>query len=108
MPSIFDGVAGILNDMFGASVTITPAAGVPVNVQAIFREEPVVIGGGEGGDVLGVMPTLKVQSAGAAGLATGDTVDPGNGKIYRIVNSSVSGSPAADRFIIFELEETTA
>ena len=104
--SLFDGMASALNDTFGAGVVITPlAGGSPVSLKAMFRAEPVTLSGEHGQDILGVLPTLRVPATLAAMITTGDQVEPGNGKTYRIVNRLPSGSPATDAFQVFELEE---
>jgi hypothetical protein len=103
---IFDGVTGVLADVFGAPVTVTPEGGVPYQVVAIFRDTPVVLGQGEGGDVFAVETSLQVRKPAADAIATGAGIDPGNGKTYTVLNSLPSGSPAWDAFITFQLEET--
>ena len=106
MTGIFDGVAGVLADVFGAPVTVTPEAGAPFEVTGIFREVPVVLGQGEGGDVLAVETSLQVRKPEADAIATGAAIDPGNGKTYTVLNKLPSGSPAQDAFTTFQLEET--
>ena len=105
MTGIFDGVAGMLNVVFGAPVTITPERGPAVETRGLFREEPVVIGQGEGGDILDVQTVLKIQRPTADDIKTGAVVAPGNGKTYRVINRLPSGSPAADAFVTFQLED---
>jgi hypothetical protein len=102
--SLFDGMAGILNDVFGAPVTHTPAGGSPVTLQAIFRREPITTVDREGFEALVVSPTLQVPLPQANDVQRGDTVVPGDGQPYRIINRHPSGSPAGDAFVVFELE----
>lgn len=103
--SIFDGMAGALNGVFGASVTVTPEGEAAVEIQGVFRENPVTVPDSDGREVLSVLPVLSVPRDVAEMLATGTTVNPGNGRTYRVVNSLPSGSPAGDGFNNYELEE---
>lgn len=103
--SLFDGMTGILSDVFGVPVTHFPAVGGSVTVPAIFREEPVAVLDDGGREILTVAATLRIAADRASGIARGDRVAPGNGKTYRVMNRTVSGSPAADGFAIFQLEE---
>jgi len=105
MASIFDGMAGVLNDVFGAPVSITPVSGPAREIMALFREGPVIVGQGEAGDVLDVLPTLRVPKPEADLIKTGDHVAPGNGRTYQVLNATSSGSPGADAFELFQLEE---
>lgn len=107
MTGIFDGMAGVLNGLFGAPVTITPDGGEPAVLRGVFREEPVEVADGDNGSVIDVAITLRVQRPGADDVETGAIVAPGNGKTYRIMNRITSGSPAADGFTVFELKETS-
>lgn len=103
--SVFDGLAGVLNGMFGATVSHTPQGQAAVDIEAVFREEPIAVTDDDGRDVLIVAPTLRVQKPTADTIAAKDTIAPGNGRTYRVVNRHPNGSPAADAFVIFELEE---
>lgn len=103
--SIFDGVAGVLNDVFGSPVTITPAGGAAYEITAIFRIEDDVIADGEGGAIVGDVPRLSVQAPASDALKKGDLVAPGDGTIYRLGARHATGSPAPDRFTKFDLEE---
>lgn len=103
MTSLFDGLSGLLNDVFGGPVTWLPRSGREVTIQAIFREEPVTVAGDDGRNVLIVAPTLSVPQDGAVDMARGDRVEVG-GRDYRILNRIASASPASDRFVVFQLE----
>lgn len=107
MTSYFDGLAGLLTGVFGGSVSHTPPGGSAVVIDAVFREEPVTVPGDDGRDVLILSPTLKVPADHAAGIVRGSGIAPGNGKTYEVLNGQPGGSPAADAFIIFELEEVS-
>lgn len=106
MAGPFDGMAGALNQMFGAPVTYQPQGGGQLTVQSIFREEPLTVTGEDGRDVLIQAPTWKVPQNLALGMARGDLIQPDPaGPFYRIVNRLPTGSPAFDRFVLFDLEE---
>lgn len=104
MPGPFDGMSGIIAGVFGDVVVIYPGGGSAQEVQAIFRENPIQTGDafGEGGFWTSA-PSLKVKATEAEGLGSGDRVDA-DGRIWRILNRVPGGSPAADRFLMFELE----
>jgi len=106
--SIFDGMTGLLADVLGGAVSYTPAAGVPRDIPSIFREDPIEITDQDGHPVLIVAPTWQVDRSLVPELARSDRVNPGNGKIYRILNLHPSGSPAADAAVICELEKLVA
>lgn len=108
MTSIFDGMAGVLNDTFGAPVTIQPATGGGfITVQAVFRRDPVEVPAEDGEPVLILSPTLKLRRDQVPDIARGDLVTPTltPGQQYRVVNTMPTGSPASDGFILCELEE---
>ncbi|WP_118138753.1 hypothetical protein, partial [Oceanicella sp. SM1341] len=94
--ALFDGLTGLLDDVFGAQVTVTPPAGAARPVQAVFREGPVTVLGAEGQEVTTVLPTLSGARDKLAALVPGGTVRPGNGKTYRCISALPSGSPADD------------
>lgn len=104
MSSVFDGMASILADVFGAPVRYVPAVGEPRDIQSVFRTAPIEVVDQDGHPVLIVSPTWQVQAILAPEAARGDQIEPGNGKIYVIQNVSLSGSPAGDALIICELE----
>lgn len=107
MPGLLDGMAGVLNDMFGASVIHTPAGRAAVQITGVFRLEQVRIADETGGEYLDMRPLLRVLPDVAAGLSRGDLIDPGDGHTYGILARQPSGSPASDAFVIFELERIT-
>lgn len=106
--SIFDGMAGVLNDVFGASVTVTEVGEAAVEIKATFREGPVTLPDSEGREVLSTLPTLSVPRDLMGKLAPGTQVEPGNGRTYQVVNWLPSGSPAVDAFRNYELEEISS
>lgn len=106
MPSPFDGMAGILSGALGGVVTHTPVGGATVEIPAIFREQSIAVPDDSGREILGLLPVLRVTRPLAETISRGDTIVPANGKSYRVVFSQVSGSPASDAFVLFELELT--
>lgn len=104
MPGVFDGMAGVLNAVFGAPVTYLPVNGQSVAVQSVFREEPITVSGSDGGDVLIEAPTWKVPSDVLSDVPRGARITLADGRIYRILNRIGTGSPAADAFVVYELE----
>ena len=112
--SIFDGMAGLLNEVFGDPVTHRPAAGLPSVIRSVLREDPVNLAEEDGPAVIGTALVWKVPApaAAAAEIADGDEIDgwaggPFEGRTFRILNKVPAGSPAADRFILYMLEEVT-
>lgn len=106
MTSIFDGVASVIGSVLGAEVICIPRGGLAVSVEgAIFREEPLTLTNAEGFDSLVEAPTLRLSRAVMA-LAKGDEVRVG-ARVFRVRNKIGTGSPAADAFVVYELEEIT-
>ena len=105
MTSVFDGMAGVINDVFGGIVRITPPVGASYELQAIFREDPVEVFDDDGRGVLLMSPSLSVRRPDAESIAKGDIVEPATGGRFRIAHGQPNGSPAADGFFIYELEE---
>ncbi len=101
--SLFDGMTGLLNDVFGGPVLYLPISGRERTIRAIFREVPVTIAGEDGRDVLIVAPTLSVPQDAADLMQRKDRVEVG-GAIYWVLNRIPSASPAGDRFVTFQLE----
>ncbi|WP_243612933.1 head-tail joining protein [Shimia aestuarii] len=104
MTSVFDGMAGALNATFGALVQHTPSGGEAVEIRAIFREQPIEVPDEDGRNILTVAPVLRVQRPVADGVSRDDVIEPGDGESYRVLNALTSGSPAADAFVLFQLE----
>lgn len=105
MTALFDGLAGLLNDVFGAPVTHTAPDEDPRVIQAVFREAPETETDREGYPYLVIVPTLRVLKADAVGISHDDIIEPGNGSRYLVKNRQPDGSPAADAFVVFELEK---
>jgi len=109
MTSIFDGMAGAMNDTFGAPVIYTPVSGSVQTVQATLRTGPTEVAGDDGHPILILSPTLQVPKTILPDIRRGDRValgaDPD--KIYKIINRLPNGSPAADAMLICELEDVS-
>lgn len=105
MTSLFDGVAGILNDTFGASVRFAPQSGAIQDVHSVFRRGPIEVEGEDGTAVLIEAPTWRVPKGSLSPMPQrGDQITPSDGRIYAIVNEHSTGSPASDAFVIYVLE----
>lgn len=107
MTSLFDGMTGVLNDVFGAPVVHVPAAGGSNNLTGIFREDPIEVDTGEGDPITIVDPTLRLRATDAAGVAVGDQVTPEGKAAHKVASKVTGGSPASDGFVIFQLELVT-
>lgn len=104
MASIFDGMAGLLSDVFGSPIIHTSADGSERTITGIFRGHPVDLSEEDGHTVLEIAPTLRVTSQAAVGILVGDRILPTGAAVHRVLNRIPSGSPASDAFVIFELE----
>lgn len=104
MTGLFDGVAGLLSDVFGSTVTLASQAGFSSQIQAVIRSEPVPLVAPDGRTTLDMRPEMRVTSGIAAEICSGDSIITASGKAYRIVARQPSGSPAADAMVIFDLE----
>lgn len=107
MTSVFDGITGVLNDVFGAPVQHTPAGGSARTIQAVLRREPFDIQDQDGNDLRVIGSTLKVRKADAVGIARGDQIQSVDGT-FVVLASTPDGSPASDAFVIFDLEQETS
>ena len=107
MASIFDGLAGALNAVFGAPVTITRRGEAAVTLQAVFRELPVEQDGADGRPFVTITPTLRVQKDAIAALVRGDLVAPStaSGRSFVVLQPYFGASPASDAFLTYVLEE---
>lgn len=106
--SVFDGMAGLLNDVFGSPVTfVDHLSNEQIDVIAMFREEPVEVAGEQGGFILISQPTVRVPQSVAPGIERGNRVLLPDGRIFRIESKISSASPAGDRFTICTLELVT-
>lgn len=106
MSSLFEGLSGLLNDVFGDPVQIeTAASGVDI-VQAVFRRDPVSVADDDGREFLIISPTLRMLKQDAQALAKDDLVHPPGAQSYAVVaKHPTNGNPAEDAFVYIELEE---
>lgn len=107
MPSVFDGMTGVLNAVFGAPVAISGS--FTGTVQAVFRETPIEQEIADGRVAVVVMPTLRLTRD-VAQLARGDLIAPSEtpGRTFTVLQSFPSGSAAADAFVTYALEEVAS
>ncbi|MDF3606125.1 hypothetical protein PE067_08285 [Paracoccus sp. DMF-8] len=104
MASIFDGMTGILSDVFGSPVIWHPALGPGGAIQSIFRETPIEVDGADGQIVRIDAPTWRVRRDLAPGVARGDRIEVPDGRMFRVMVVHPTGSPAADAFYICECQ----
>lgn len=109
---LFDGMTGLLADVFGGPVILRPRSGPDVVVRGIFRESPVVAASEDGHGVLAIAPNLQLAAADAARVVSGPAghrISPDGGvRWFLPVARQISGSPASDGFVIFDLEAVGA
>lgn len=103
MPSVFDGMGGVLNEVFGAPLTVTFAAGGGLDVHGILRDREVEVAGEDGEPVLTVQPTLRIPAGDvAAQMGEGDIIEQGERR-YRVIYRVPAENPAVDRLETFVL-----
>jgi hypothetical protein len=104
MSHFFDGISGLLNDVFGDPVRVMRTGGDVETIQAVFRRDPIEVAGHDGLPVLILSPTLKVPET--TKLSRGDVVEPSiaPGERFVVQNGEPSPSPSADRLVVYELE----
>ena len=108
--SLFDGMSGLLADVFGDPVSYTPSGGAARTVKAVCRSSPIEVSDGEGHTILILSPTVRISRNVAPELARGDRIVPAGpvsmaGRTYEVINMLPTASPASDAFLIAELEE---
>lgn len=104
MPSIFDGMAGILSDVFGDSVVFLPRGGSARPVISMFRETPIEVDGADGQIVRIDAPTWRVRRDLAAEVGRGDRITVADGRAFQVMVVHPTGSPASDAFLICECQ----
>jgi hypothetical protein len=107
MSSLFDGFGTLLADVFGDVVLHTPQVGVPVTITARFRRKPIEVLEADGSGVLIHEPTLRVPEPVASTIKTDDLIRPQGEALYSVLNRHESGSPDAERSVIFKLREVS-
>lgn len=101
--SVFNGLTGVLAATLGAPVTFLPAVGAPVVVQSIFRETPIEVLGDDQRPMLITAATWRVRRD-LVQATRGDQIQLADGRLFRVSNKVISGSPADDAFMIYEME----
>ncbi|WP_041527107.1 head-tail joining protein [Paracoccus aminophilus] len=104
MTGIFDGMAGILADVVGTSITYHPASGAARDIQSVFREAPIEVEGADGHEVLITAPTWRVSRAIVPDVRRGDRIAVSGGRIFRVMAVHPTASPAMDAFVVCELQ----
>lgn len=102
---LFDGVSGLLADVFGDPITYRPRLGAARVIQSVFRLQPIEMLGEDGLGVIGSQPTWRVRSDLLGDWSEGDEIEAPNGKRYRLRHMMPSASPATDAHLMFVLEE---
>lgn len=102
--TVFDGLAGALNAVFGAPVTITPEAGPAVTARGILRELPEFEADSDDRRHFVPQFALQVPKPIPAALARGATVTTAGGTRYQVLGVFPDRSPAADAFMVAHLE----
>ncbi|MDT1061898.1 hypothetical protein RM190_08525 [Paracoccus sp. CPCC 101403] len=102
--SIFDGMTGILSGILGGTVGYVPATGFSRQIQSIFRESPIEVEGADGQIVRIDAPTWRVGRDLAPETRRGDRITVPDGRTFQIMVVHPNGSPAADAFLICELQ----
>lgn len=106
MTALFDGLSGLLNDVFGGPVTVILSSGAPRQLRGMFREYPADDSAGDGRPVVTSIPTLRLERHDAVGVDRGSAVYvPGRSETFRVLRRVPTASPAADAFVVFELEQ---
>lgn len=103
MTSAFDGMTGILADVFGGLVAYLPQDGSSRDIQSIFRESPIEIPGADGNEVLIEAPTWRVRRDLVPELKRGDHITVADGRRFRVRTVHSNGSPSLDAHVICEL-----
>lgn len=105
MPTVFDGIAGVLTAVFGASGTITPPSGPAVTLSGILRENPDWQSDGDQRDHYVPVYTLQVKKPAPPELVRGATVSGfGHPSTFRVSGVFADRSPANDAFMVAHLE----
>lgn len=102
---VFDGLAGALNAVFGAPVTVTPISGAAVSLRGILRELPEFEDDGDRRAHFVPRHALQVPKPIPAALVKGSTVTDAGGRSFKVLGVFPDRSPAADAFMVAHLEE---
>lgn len=102
--SIFDGLGGLINSVFGSTVTLNYAALPSATVTGIFRDMPVTFQTADGREMTIVSPSLRLQRDSASLLQARDTVILPDGRQFFVTFVHRSYNPADDALWYVELE----
>lgn len=106
---LFDGMASVLAGVHGAPVTHIRADDSEAVMQGVFREEPREEPDDRGTDTLVLRPYIALRQTDASTVQTGptngDRIRVADGRVFRALSKQNGGSPAADGFVYFDLEE---
>jgi hypothetical protein len=103
--SVFDGMAGVLHDVFGAPVTVTPPNGPAFTVHAVLRQFSEMDSIVDGRTLRVHWATLEMPASAPAvpvGATVTGTAVPG--RVFRVLARVESTSPAADAPIRYDLQ----
>lgn len=104
--SVFDGLTGVLDAVFGAPVSIYPPAGAPWHGLGQFRDSPVediaALGRPYGTSVFTLQIRRPLPDAAVKGAIVEPSIRPG--EKFRVLGLYRDRSPAADAYAILELE----
>ena len=103
MTGIFDGMSGILSEVFGSRITYFPQDGTSRQIQSIFRETPIEVEGADGQLVRIDAPTWRVRRDLAPDLRRDDRITLADGRSFRVMVVHSLGSPARDAFQLCEM-----
>lgn len=102
---LFDGVAGLMADVFGDPIPYRPRIGAERIIQSVFRVQPLEALGEDGPGVIISQPTWRVRADLIGDWGEGDEILAPDGRRYRLRHMLPSASPAADANLLFILEE---
>ncbi len=106
MTAIFDNMTVALSSIFGATATVHPASGPPVQVQGILRETFVEQEDGDGRPYTVPMVVFRVRKSLAGPVKKGSQITSPRypHTTFRVLNVHHDRSPAAENFVVAELE----
>lgn len=107
MTSVFDGMGGVLNAVFGAPVNVTRAGQSAVAVQGVFRFVTIDDPTADGRGIYEQVPTLRLPINLMPALKRGDTVQPSAfpGRTFAVLQPDLNGMPAVDTMVTYVCEE---